>query len=84
VISHSFAFNASRHLSTLVSMLDLSPPLPTFLLLCVGGLSRLNTRALPKHEMGELKEAVYLQFCMELMVETLGSFYRRQVKVSRK
>jgi hypothetical protein len=45
VISHSFAFNASRHLSTLVSMLDLSPPLHVFLLLRVGGLSRLNTRA---------------------------------------
>jgi hypothetical protein len=45
VISLSFAFNASRHLSTLVSMLDLSPPLPVFLLLRVGGLSRLNARA---------------------------------------
>jgi hypothetical protein len=45
VISHSFAFNASRHLSILVSMLDLSPPLPVFLLLRVGGLSRLNARA---------------------------------------
>jgi hypothetical protein len=45
VISHSFAFNASRHLSILVSMLDLSPPLPVFLLLHVGGLSRLNTPA---------------------------------------
>jgi hypothetical protein len=47
VISHSFAFNARRHLSILVSMLDLSPPLPVFLLLRVGGLSRLNTRAVP-------------------------------------
>jgi hypothetical protein len=45
VISHSFAFSASRHLSILVSMLDLSPPLPVFLLLRVGGLSRLNTQA---------------------------------------
>jgi hypothetical protein len=44
VISHSFAFNASRHLSTLVRMLALSPPLPVFLLFRVGGLSRLNTR----------------------------------------
>jgi hypothetical protein len=60
VISHSFAFKASRRLnfiyksiendctaflSTLVSMLELSPPLPVLLLLRVGGLSRLNTRA---------------------------------------
>jgi hypothetical protein len=45
VISHSFAFNASRRVSILVSMLDLSPPIPVFLLLRVGGLSRLNTRA---------------------------------------
>jgi hypothetical protein len=44
VISHSFAFSASRRLSTLVSILDLSPPLPVFLLR-VRGLSRLNTRA---------------------------------------
>jgi hypothetical protein len=44
VVSHSFHFNASRHLSILVSMLDLSPPLPVLLLLRVGGLSRLNTR----------------------------------------
>jgi hypothetical protein len=61
VISHSFSFSASRHLkfsyksilpctafpSTRVSMLELSPPLPVLLLLRVGGLSRLNTRALP-------------------------------------
>jgi hypothetical protein len=60
VISHSFAFSASRRLkfsykgillctafpSTLVSMMELSPPRPTLLLLRVGGLSRLNTRAL--------------------------------------
>jgi hypothetical protein len=60
VVSHSFDFSASRRLkfsyksilprtafpSTLVSMLELSPPLPVLLLLCVGGLSRLNTRAL--------------------------------------
>jgi hypothetical protein len=46
MISHSFAFNASGHLSILVSMLDLSPPLPVFLLLRVGGLSRLNTPVL--------------------------------------
>jgi hypothetical protein len=60
VISHSFAFRASRRLkfsyksilpctafpSALVSMLKLSPPLPVLLLLRVGGLSRLNTRAL--------------------------------------
>jgi hypothetical protein len=59
VISHSFAFSASRRLkfsyksslpcsafpSTLVSMLELSPPLPVLLLLRVG-LSSLNTRAL--------------------------------------
>jgi hypothetical protein len=56
VISHSFAFSASRRLkfsyksilpctafpSTLVSMLQLSPPLPVLLLLRVGGLSCLN------------------------------------------
>jgi hypothetical protein len=46
VISHLFAFSASRHLSTLVSMLELSLPLLLLLLLRVGGLSRLNTRAL--------------------------------------
>jgi hypothetical protein len=60
VISHSFAFSASRRLkfsyksilpctafpSTLVSMLELSPPLPSLLLLRIGGLSRLNTRAI--------------------------------------
>jgi hypothetical protein len=60
MISHSFAFSASRRLkfsyksilpctafpSTLVSMLELSPPVPVLLLLRVGGLSRLNTRAL--------------------------------------
>jgi hypothetical protein len=61
VISHSFALSASRRVqfsfksienactafpSTLVSMLELSPPLPVLLLLRVGGLSRLNTRAL--------------------------------------
>jgi hypothetical protein len=63
VISHSFAFSASRRLkfsyksslpctafpSTLVSMLELSPPLPILLLLCIGGLSRLNTRALHRY-----------------------------------
>jgi hypothetical protein len=54
VISHSFAFSASLKFSyksilpctafpsTLVSMLELSPPLPVLLLLRVGGLSRLN------------------------------------------
>jgi hypothetical protein len=61
VISHSFAFRASRHLkfcyksienactafpSTLVSLLELSPSLPILLLLRVGGLSHLNTRAI--------------------------------------
>jgi hypothetical protein len=30
VISHSFAFSTNRRLSTLVSMLELSPPLPYF------------------------------------------------------
>jgi hypothetical protein len=57
VISHSFAFSASRRLkfsynsilpctafpSTLVSMLEFSLPIPVLLLLRVGGLSRLNT-----------------------------------------
>jgi hypothetical protein len=48
VISHSFAFSASRRLpstafpSTLVSVLELSPPLPVLLLLLIGGLSLLN------------------------------------------
>jgi hypothetical protein len=46
VISHSFAFSASRRLSALVRMLELSPPLPVLLLLRVGGPSRLNTRAI--------------------------------------
>jgi hypothetical protein len=60
VISNSFAFSASRRLkfsyksilpctafpSALVSMLELAPPLLVLLLLRVGGLSRLNTRAL--------------------------------------
>jgi hypothetical protein len=61
VISHSFAFRANRRLKfsyksientctafpfTLVNMLELSPPLPSLLLLCIGGLSRLNTRAI--------------------------------------
>jgi hypothetical protein len=61
VVSHSFALSASRRLklsyksiekactafpSTLVSMLELSPPLPVLLLLRVGGLSSLNTRAI--------------------------------------
>jgi hypothetical protein len=58
VISHSFAFSASRRLkfilhctafpSALVSMLELSPPLPVLLLLRVGGLSHLNTRVVQK------------------------------------
>jgi hypothetical protein len=61
VISHSFAFSAIRRLkfshksilpctalpSTLVSMLELSPPLLSLPLLRVGGRSRLNTRAVP-------------------------------------
>jgi hypothetical protein len=66
VISHSFAFGASRRLkfsyksienactafpSTLVSMLELSPPLPVLLPLRVGGLSRLNTRAIQCFEL---------------------------------
>jgi hypothetical protein len=61
VTSHSFAFRASRRLkfsyksienactafpSTLVSKPELSPPLQVFLLLRVGRLSRLNTRAI--------------------------------------
>jgi hypothetical protein len=56
VISHSFAFRASRRLNfsyksilpctAVPSTLVLSPPLPVFLLLRVGGLSRLNTAAI--------------------------------------
>jgi hypothetical protein len=57
VINDSFTFSASRRLkfssilpctafpSTLVSMLELSPPLPILLLPRVGGLSALSTRA---------------------------------------
>jgi hypothetical protein len=62
VTSHSFAFSASRRLkfsyksilpctafpSTLVSMLELSPPLPILLLPRVGGLSALSTRAVQR------------------------------------
>jgi hypothetical protein len=104
VISHSFAFRASRHLkfsyksvlpctafpATLVSMLELSPPLPSLLLLCVGGLSRLNTRAItafckrPDREHGcsrmwsnsVLQLASQRTRCLSLM-KTAGS--RRQV-----
>jgi hypothetical protein len=61
VVSHSFPSRASRRLkfshnsilpcpefhSTLVSMLELSPPLPILLLPRVGGLSALSTRAVP-------------------------------------
>jgi hypothetical protein len=68
VISYSFAFRATRRLkfsyksilpctafpSTLVSMLELSPPLPVLLLLRVGGLSRVNTRAVA---VGSVREA---------------------------
>jgi hypothetical protein len=60
VVSHSFPSRASRRLkfshnsilprpafpSTLVSMLELSPPLPILLLPRVGGLSALSTRAI--------------------------------------
>jgi hypothetical protein len=60
VISHSFAFSASRRLkfsyksilpctafpSTLLSMLELSPSLLSLLLLRVERRSRLNTRAI--------------------------------------
>jgi hypothetical protein len=63
VVSHSFPFRASRRLkfshnsvlpctafpSTLVSMLELSPPLPILLLPRVGGLSALSTRAIGLH-----------------------------------
>jgi hypothetical protein len=66
VISRSFAFRATRCLnfsyksilpgtafpSTLVNMLELSPPLPVFLLLRVGGLSRLNTRVILSRDHG--------------------------------
>jgi hypothetical protein len=44
--------------STLVSMLELSPPLPE-LLLRVGGLSRLNTQAL------ELLNSVFIYLFMK-------------------
>jgi hypothetical protein len=49
VISHSFAFSenaCAAFPSALVSMLELSPPLPVLLLLRVGGLSRRSTRTL--------------------------------------
>jgi hypothetical protein len=47
VSSHSFVFSenaCTAFPSALVSMLELSPPLPVLILLRVGGLSRLNTR----------------------------------------
>jgi hypothetical protein len=64
VVSHSFPFWASRRLklshnsilpctafpSTLVSMLELSPPLPILLLPRVGGLSALSTRAVHRRQ----------------------------------
>jgi hypothetical protein len=60
VVSHSFAFRASRRLkfshnsilpctalpTTLVSMLELSPPIPILLLPRVDGPSALSTRAI--------------------------------------
>jgi hypothetical protein len=46
VINHSFENACTAFPSTLVSMLELSPPLPVLLLLRVRGLSRLNTRAI--------------------------------------
>jgi hypothetical protein len=46
--------------STLVSMPELSPPLPILLLLRVGGLSRLNTRAV---HLGYLKVTVQEKLC---------------------
>jgi hypothetical protein len=80
VISHSFAFSASRRIkfsyksilpctafpSTLVSMLELSPPLPVLLLLRVGELSRLNTARVKV----KVKVKVTLQLTVE---EKLGS-----------
>jgi hypothetical protein len=77
VNSHSFAFSASRRLnfsyksienactafpSTLLSMLELSPPLPVLLLLRVGGLSRLILRAIPhrKHNRPTHPQWVFL------------------------
>jgi hypothetical protein len=80
VISHSFAFSASRRLkfshnsilpctafpSTLVSMLELSPPLPVLLLLRVRGLSRLNTRAILLHRTlyaSSRRKNLILQLC---------------------
>jgi hypothetical protein len=76
VVSHSFPFRASRRLkfshnsilpctvfpSTLVSMLELSPPLPILLLPRVGGLSALSTRAiLSSLQHCFAKEPEYLQ-----------------------
>jgi hypothetical protein len=77
VITHSFAFSANRRLkfcyksilpctafpSTLVSILELSPPVTVLLLLRVGGRSRLNTRALhhnglPQVQLGYLDVTV--------------------------
>jgi hypothetical protein len=73
VSSYSFAFRASRRLkfsyksienaftafpSIRVSMLELSPPLPSLLLLRVGGLSRLNTRAILLGTLGSSGTAI--------------------------
>jgi hypothetical protein len=78
MISHSFAFRASRRLkssyksifpctafpSTLVSMLELSPPLRVLLLLRVGALSRLNTRALHHNGLPQV-QLMYLEVTVE-------------------
>jgi hypothetical protein len=84
VISHSFAFRASRRLkfsynksienactafpSTLVSMLELPPPLPSLLLLRVGWLSRLNTRAIHYNNSLEVEVEVTLQLTISKSV----------------
>jgi hypothetical protein len=83
VVSHSFAFSASRRLkfsyksilpctafpSTLVSMLELSPPLPLLLLLRVGGLSALSTRAV----VTELHYAVGLYLLRRFVLALAGA-----------
>jgi hypothetical protein len=82
VISHSFAFSASRRLSTLVSMLELSPPLPVLLLLRVGGLSRLNTRAVATQELPSVLWNPKDYYCVHSKPPLAAAIYRQQKLLS--
>jgi hypothetical protein len=57
--------------STLVSKLELSPPLPVLLLLRFGGLSLLNTRAL---DMFNLKSGSELEYAVIVTVRSTFVF----------